>query len=349
MRPTIKNIAIELQLAVSTVSRALNGSYGVHPKTVERVQQKARELGYVPDLGAQQLAGKRSNFIGVFAPEFEFEATPEFAELFPPMHKALRLLGKDVLVFSVPFFAYEPGKLEKWVALRNLSGIIVLPGFGADHPMLQEALELEMPCVNFGGAYGRRCSTFTGGDYLGGRQAGACLGELGHLQIGIVSGPESLRICRDRYLGFQEGYEQSSGHPLPDTPMAYGDFSGASGGTAALKLWRENAGITAIFCMNDLMAMGAVAALSEAGVRIPEEMSIIGYDGAFFTAYTNPPLTTICHPYERLGERAVELLTDLIDGGQGTVFDGLPPQLIRRRTTAPCRVKDAADKTPDAV
>ncbi|GGG73466.1 LacI family DNA-binding transcriptional regulator [Paenibacillus radicis (ex Gao et al. 2016)] len=349
MRPTIKNIALELQLAVSTVSRALNGSYGVHPKTIERVQQKARELGYVPDLGAQQLAGKRSNFIGVFSPEFDFEATPEFAELFPPMHKALRLLGKDVLVFSVPFFDYEPGKLEQWVALRNLSGIIVLPGFGRDHPMLLEALVLEMPCVNFSGACGPRCSTFTGGDHLGGKQAGAYLGELGHLRVGILSGPESLRICRDRYLGFREGYEQSTGYSPPDMPMAFGDFSGASGGSGALELWRENPDITAIFCMNDLMAMGAVAALSEAGVRIPEELSVIGYDGAFFTAYTNPPLTTIRHPYERLGERAVELLMDLIDGGTGLVFDGLPPQLIRRRTTSPYMNEDAAGKTTDAV
>ncbi|WP_042169032.1 LacI family DNA-binding transcriptional regulator [Paenibacillus gorillae] len=349
MRPTIKNIALELQLAVSTVSRALNGSYGVHPRTVERVQQKARELGYVPDLGAQQLAGKRSNFIGVFAPEFDFEATPEFAELFPPMHKALRLLGKDVLVFSVPFFDYEPGKLEKWVALRNLSGIIVLPAFGKDHPMLQEALELEMPCVNFGGAYGRRCSTFTGGDRLGGQQVGAYLGELGHLRIGIVSGPEPLRICRDRYLGFLDGYEQSTGHSKQAVPMAYGDFSGASGGRAVLELWRNNPGLTAIFCMNDLMAMGAIAAMSEAGIRIPEELSVIGYDGAFFTAYTNPPLTTIRHPYERLGEQAVELLMNLIDGDEGVVFDGLPPQLIRRRTAAPCRNENTADKTTDAV
>ena len=210
MKVSIKDIAKELNLAVSTISRALNGSYGVHPKTIERVQQKAREMGYVPDLGAKQLVGKSSKLIGIFMPEFEFEATPEFHEFFPPLHKA----------------------------------------------------------------------------------------------------PAGL--------------------------AAAGDFSGASGARAALELYEKDPAITAICCANDLMAMGAIMALSQQGVRVPEDISVAGYDGAFFTAYTNPPLTTIRHANERIGIRAVEMLIELLNGGTGR-RESVPPVLVERQSVVEAR------------
>lgn len=331
-RITIKDIAIELNMAYSTVSRALNDNYGVHPSTKERVRQKARELGYIPDLGAKQLVSKRSDLIGVFMPEFEFEATPEFMEIFPPIHKALRALGKDVIIFSVPFSSYQPKSLKEWVQMRNLEGCVFMPPFSITHPLTKEALELQVPCVHMGGALGARCSHISSDDREGGRMVGRHLIEMGHRRIGFISGPKQLHICRERYTGFCDiymDYEGSHGTEF----MATGDFSGDSGARAAMELWNRSLGLTALFCANDLMAMGAIMALAQIGVRVPEEVSVVGYDGAFFTAYTNPPLTTVRNSLEKNGRRVAELLIELLNGGTGR-SEVISPILIERSSTS---------------
>lgn len=142
-------------------------------------------------------------------------------------------------------------------------------------------------------------------------------------------GPEHLPICQERYVGFREVLKEHIGVIHDSEGVAVGDFSGASGARAALELWKRNPGLTAIFCANDLMAMGAIMALSQEGVRIPEDISVVGYDGAFFTAYTNPPLTTVRHSNERIGIRAAESLMEVLDGDAGRK-DIIAPDLVER-------------------
>ncbi|WP_040952216.1 LacI family DNA-binding transcriptional regulator [Gorillibacterium massiliense] len=335
MKTTIKDLARELGLAVSTVSRALNGSYGVHPETIERVRQKAMELGYIPNMGAQQLVGKSSKLIGVFIPEFEFEATPEFMEFFPLLHQALRSFGKDAILFSIPYPG-DTGKtgsrLNEWIVMRNLEGCLFLPPFSTNHPLIRDALELNIPCVNFADALGPRCSIVNSDDREGGRMAARYLAEKGHRTIGYINGPGHLHICRERYAGFCEGLAEFGIAHSPDQ-AAEGDFSGTSGGKAAHMLQSTVDGMTAVFCANDLMAMGAMSAFAQEERRVPQDLSVIGYDGTFFTAYVYPPLTTIRHPYERLSTKAVELLMELLNGGTGRRVV-IPPAIMERMSVS---------------
>ncbi|QGQ95512.1 LacI family transcriptional regulator [Paenibacillus psychroresistens] len=328
MNISIKDIAKALNLSASTVSRALNGSYGVHRRTISRVEEMARSLGYVPNLGAQQLVGKRSNLIGVFMPEFDYEATPDFHDFFSPMHKALRTFGKDVIIFSIPFGAYQNNDLTQMVGKRNLEGCIFLPAFSKTHPIIKEALRLNVPSVNFGGAFGTQCSLIQSDDYEGGRMAGRYLAEKGHRQIAYINGPTSLQICKDRYAGFCEELFKA-GITMEAKSIAIGNFSGASGANAVRELWMQNPKVTAIFCANDLMAMGAIMALTQLGIRIPEQVSIVGYDGAAFTGYSNPPLTTVCHSAQRIGIRAAELLLEILHQGSSK-RERISPNLVER-------------------
>ncbi|WP_237728532.1 substrate-binding domain-containing protein [Paenibacillus sp. OSY-SE] len=103
-----------------------------------------------------------------------------------------------------------------------------------------------------------------------------------------------------------------------------------------MELYEKDPAITAICCANDLMAMGAIMALSQQGVRVPEDISVAGYDGAFFPAYTNPPLTTIRHANERIGIRAVEMLIELLNGGTGR-RESVPPVLVERQSVVEAR------------
>lgn len=328
MRVTIKDIARELKIGVSTVSRALNHSYGVHSDTIALVERKAAEIGYVPNLGAKQLVGKKSGLIGIFMPQFDMEATPEHHEFFPPLCKALRELGKDAVIFPVPHARYRQGSLAEWVQQRNLEGGIFMPPFWKSHPLMKEALKLKLPSVNLCDALGPHCSLVRSDDREGGRLAGRLLAEYGHRIIGYIDGPAHLSICQDRMAGFREAVENSTGTSVRIL-AAEGDFSGTSGARAASRLMRDHPDMTAVCCANDLMAMGAIAALEKEGVRVPGEVSVMGYDGAFFTAYMNPPLTTVCHSNGDIGVRAVELLANLLNGGPSK-GERIPPALVVR-------------------
>ncbi|MFC5406972.1 LacI family DNA-binding transcriptional regulator [Cohnella soli] len=328
----IKEIAKALGLSPSTVSRGLNGKYGVNPTTRMLIHEKAKEMGYVPHLGAKQLVGKSSRLIGLFVPQFEFEASSGFVEMFSPLQRALKHYDRDAMFFSIPFLNYEPQRLTECVGSRSLEGVVLFPAFSASHPIVEEASRIQVPCVNFEDVVGPRMSSVISDDKEGGRLAGRKLAEAGHRNIGYINGPQHLRICKSRYAGFVEALADAGITHRPEY-VAVGDFSGASGAEAAIGLLQANPGITALFCANDLMAMGAMMALAGRGIAVPQRVSVVGYDGDPFTAYATPPLTTIRHDRESVGERAAAMMMELLNGELGR-RDAISPSLIDRQSVA---------------
>ncbi|MCC3373310.1 LacI family DNA-binding transcriptional regulator [Cohnella sp. REN36] len=335
----IKAIAETLGISPSTVSRALNGKYGVRSQTREMILDKAKQLGYVPNLGAQQLVGKRSRLIGLFLPEFAGEASQGFIGLIPPLQRLLNEQGLHALIFSIPHADYERGRFTTCVISRGLEGCLLLSGFPETHPMIEEAIRLRVPCVHFGNAIGPRCSSVSSDNRVGGLLAGRLLLELGHRRIGFIGGPKDLRISRERHAGFLEAFG-AFGLQYDPALTANGDFSGRSGAVCASALWdRSGAGgrLTALFCANDLMAAGAIMGLAERGIRVPREVSVIGYDNDTFSAYLNPPLTTVHHDSEPIGPVALRLLLEVLEGKPGRRVT-LLPQLIERASAARIRI-----------
>ncbi|MUT64669.1 LacI family DNA-binding transcriptional regulator [Paenibacillus sp. NEAU-GSW1] len=332
MDATIQDIADKVGLSTSTVSRALNGSYGVHPRTIAKVQQAAMELGYVPNLGAKQLVTRKSNLIGLFMPELEKEFVREYDVLFASLRKALRLVGKDMLIFSVPVYDYKPNSLSQWVRMRNLEGCIFMQPFGKEHPLMKEALQLKVPAVSMGESVGIHCSLVRSDGCEGGRLIGRYLISQGHRKIGYVNGPVELPISQERYSGFCDALREA-GITHDANLLAAGDFSGASGVDAVQLLLEREPELTAICCANDLMAMGVLQELHRIGIAVPGRISVTGYDGAFYTAYTSPPLTTIRHRAGQIGLLAAELLIELLHGGTArTVL--MAPELVVRNSVA---------------
>ncbi len=336
MSVTIRDIAERVGVTTSTVSRALNGSYGVHPNTIAKVQKAAAELGYVPNLGAKQLVTRKSGLVGVFLPEFVFESIRDADDILPSVRKALRLYHKEMLIFSVPFFDYQPDSLNEWVQMRNLEGCIFMQPFSKEHPLMKEALKLKIPSVNLGSSLGPKCSMVASYDYEGGKMAGAFLAAKGHSIIGYVDGPAGLDICEERYRGFCTGLH-AAGIEHDAALVEAGNFSGTGGKVAAAALLQKSSQLTAICCANDLMAMGVLLELYNNSISVPDDISVIGYDGAFFSEYTIPPLTTISHNYESIGTRAADLLIELINGGSGKSVRCMPELIIRDSVGQPNR------------
>jgi LacI family transcriptional regulator len=250
--------------------------------------------------------------------------------MFSPLQMALQGQGKDAIFFSIPFLRYPEYRLTECISSRSLEGCLIFPAFSETHPIMQEALALNLPCVNFENVVGPRCSSVISDDRLGGRMAGRKLTEKGHRVIGFLSGPPQLRICKERYEGFCEALSEA-GIAHDPSLVAIGDFSGSGGAERALGLREANPAMTALFCANDLMAMGAMMAFAQSGVAVPDQVSIVGYDGDHFTPYTSPPMTTIKHSRGEVSSIAVSLLMELLEGnpGRGT---SVPPELIERQS-----------------
>lgn len=328
----IKRIARQLDLSPSTVSRALNGVYGVSRETRDKVLEAASRLGYVPHMGAKQLVGKGSDLIGVFAPRFPIEGSPGFLSLFGSLQQELNARGKDVMQFSVPLLDCPDGRLSAAMGSRGFDGCILLPAIDSAHPVLLEALHMQVPCVNFEDAVGARCSSAVSADREGGRLAGRLLAAKGHRQIGFIGGPAGLRICMQRYEGFHEALGEFG--ILPDPALREdGNFTGQSGAAAIRQLLRRAPDLTAVYCANDLMAMGAVMELADMGLSVPERLSVVGHDGEFFTAYTNPPMTTVAHDFRSMAAAAADMMMELLGGAAGR-RTAVSPLLLERRSTA---------------
>ncbi|MBW5447964.1 LacI family DNA-binding transcriptional regulator [Cohnella sp. CFH 77786] len=329
----IKDIALRLQLSPSTVSRALNGMYGVSAATKARVLEAARALGYVPNLGAKQLVGKGSGLAGLFAPILEEFEHSGFLDFYNRMQQELRRYGKDTILFTLPYVGYTRGKLAEYAGSRGLEGCILLHPFGEGHPLVEEALSIRLPCVNFESVTGESCASVVSDDAEGGRMAGRYLLERGHRSFAYVDGPPS-RVCRERLAGFREALKAGGIDPA-GIWILQGDFSGESGANAAERI-AERAGSarpTAVFCANDRMAAGAVMRFAELGLLVPRDFSVIGYDGDAYGAYLNPPLTTVRHARLSICSMAATRLVEMIEGGSGTL-DRVRPELVERKSVA---------------
>jgi LacI family transcriptional regulator len=330
---SIKDVAKKSGLSTSTVSRALNNQYGVSKRTMELVNQAVQELGYVPNLQARELVNKRSNLVGVIIPEMDFEARPAFFEILPDLSQTLSAYNKEIIISAVTPIpgVYQVNQLETFIKKRNLEGCIILPGFRSDHPIYKEAVHSQFPIVVVGESILSNNCSFIKMDHVKGTEIGTeYLIANGHKEIGFINGPRQASICMERLTGYKKAMRKAN-LTLDRDWIVESDFTGEGGALSVEKLMAKFPSITAIVFANDLMAIGAISALSKNNIKVPDDLSIIGYDGLFLTKYTNPPLTTIELKEAVMGVRMGKLLVELLDGGIGKK-ELLEPKITVRNT-----------------
>ncbi len=331
MNISIKDIARHCNLNPSTVSRALNNKYGVKPETKKRVMDAARELGYVPSLSARELVKQEGNLIGIIIPESDAEAQPAFFAMLPYINKKLSAYGMETIIYAFDPYRYINGELNKLIQKRRLRGCIIMPGFMKEHKIYEDIRDLNTPSVVMEvTVQSELCSSIHTDEVYGAYQATKHLISNGHSRIGFINGPEYIQICEERREGFEKALHES-GILIKSHDIIYSDFSGNGGGAAVLSLLDQAPDLTAVFCANDLMAMGAVSTLAEHGYCIPRDLSIVGFDGMFIGAYYNPPLTTVQNDDVKLGLQAAESLIRIIEE-KHTSQEWIKPELIIRKS-----------------
>lgn len=320
-------------MSVSTVSRALNGDYGVKPKTRALVLDAAKELGYVPNLAAKELVNQKSKLVGILIADSDYEARPAFFELLPYINKALALHHYRTIICTVSEIGYAKGELSDILISRNLNGCIVMSAFPSHHPIYDDIKRMDHPAVVLEqSVLGPNCSNLNTDEVMGAYMATRYLIERGHRRIAFVNGPESFEISRERLKGFLQAADEA-GLPPDARPVLWSDYTGSGGQEAAYRLLRLHPETTAVFYANDLMAMGAISSLAEAGVQVPEQLSVIGYDGLYVGKYYNPPLASVVIDNPAIGTKAAELLLELIHGGSGRTVR-VKPHLFQGKSVA---------------
>ncbi|MDR3517086.1 MAG: LacI family DNA-binding transcriptional regulator [Azospirillaceae bacterium] len=328
--PTLAEVAKVAGVSQMTASRAINNRSGVSKEKREDIQRIADEMGYVVNRAAQRLSGGRTRVIGVMAQLH----TTFTAELVLGAGGAARAAGYEMLVYSLPDNDRRPPGSVVDLLRQIADGVIALLPYESDYLETLSAAHLPVITVDYRGEESPFPSVASD-SYEGGRTAVRHLAELGHRRIAHITGNERLASARDRRRAYLDTMAQL-GLAIDPAQIATGDFSQRSGFEAANRLLALNPRPTAIFAANDISALGAISAIRDAGLRVPEDLSVVGFDDIPVAAQLHPPLTTIRQPMQQMGRSAVNMLLALIVGLEApSPRITLPTQLIVRGSTVP--------------
>jgi LacI family transcriptional regulator len=316
-RVTIKDVAREAGVNVSTASRALAGSYGVSKATREKILQVAEALKFRPNSIARGLVTGRSNTIGLLVSDIR---NPFFAEVARGVEDAADTAGLRVFVCNSDLDATKQMRYFEALRARQVDGVIINSISNMTAQQQRELADAGIPIVLLNRPSGSEpgFSTVTAENFEGGYQAGRYLIRLGHLSLGHITGPRNHGNLAERCRGFAKACE--SAEPQIAPTILYGNQSYEGGFELTKKLLIRNPTLTAIFAANDIMAFGALRALMEAGLKVPEDISVMGFDDLELASVITPPLTTVRQPKYEIGQAAVQILLSSTQVPERRVF-----------------------------
>ncbi|MCA9837784.1 MAG: LacI family DNA-binding transcriptional regulator [Trueperaceae bacterium] len=331
---SIKDVSRYANVSPSTVSRVLNGTAPVNAATKERVLKAVAHLNYKPNAFARGLVTNRSGGIGVIINEISssFHST-----LVQGIENVIEAAGMHLIVSSGHAKATRELKALNFISQRRPDAIIVRLETLSDDEIL-DWLEHEnvqnIPVVLIGRFIPELADSCIHLDNeLGGYLATQHLLATGHQKIAHISGPLLLKDSRDRLQGYRRGLEEV-GLAYDESYVIEGQFTETSGQQAMQALLERNLNLDAIFVANDQMAVGAFHILRQAGIRIPEDISIIGFDDLLISRYLYPALSTIRQPLIAMGEAAAQVALRELHQKDIKVEQSFTPELIQRQSVA---------------
>lgn len=304
----IREVARLAGVSVATVSRTLRSPERVLPDTRDKVNAAVEQAGYRPNLMAVQFRSRRTGNLVILVPTI---ANSFFAKVISGAQQAAQLAGYRLLLCDTQGREAIEREFAELVYAHQADGVIQLRAYdpfaapfpGAELPPIVNACEVihngPHPSISLDNRAAAKAMT----EYLI---------ELGHRRIGLIKGPKSSPLTRDRVAGYQDALNQA-GIEADPALVCHGDFTLKAGDDGAAAMLALPDRPTALFCENDEMAIGALKRIRQSGLRVPEDISLVGFDDIPFAAYCDPPLTTISQPAEAFGQRAVEMLIALIE------------------------------------
>jgi LacI family transcriptional regulator len=339
----IREVARLARVSTATVSRTINGSDKVTPETKERVQRAIEQLKFYPNTWARALGSGRSNLYGLIISDI---TNPFFPELVKSFEDMAVQFGQDVLVANTN---YDPARMEVCVSRmlqRKVDGVAVMTS-EMDERLITEFQDRDIPLVflDTGTAQGLTSNIVV--DYAAGVDAAVeHIASLGHREIAFIAGPSFLRSARIRRDAFARSLERNG---IDAGLMEEGNHQVDGGHDAMERLLRGKNRPTAVLASNDMTAIGALGAIHESGLRVPGDISIVGFDDIQISAFTMPALTTVRLSRDEIARVAFRALYSIRqDGGKGAEYS-VRPSLVVRQSTGPVLAQPARRARPSAA
>jgi len=333
---TIKDVAQHAQVSVATVSHVVNDTRFVSEATRLRVRQAIEELRYVPSALARSLKSNRTHTVGMMIPN---NSNPYFAEIIRGIEDTCYGAGFNVILCNSDDDPLKQSTYVRLLSEKQVDGLIVLSS-GSDVELLDTLRAATMPQVVVDREIDDLAADLVEVNHeAGGYLATQHLLQFGHRRIACIAGPQTLSSARQRVQGYRRALHEA-GLAVDDGLLRCGDFTSAGGHAAMSSLLDAASPVdrpSAVFASNDLMAIGAICAAAGAGLSIPKDLSVIGFDDIALAAYSNPPLSSIVQPKHQTGELAAQLLLQRIaqpDREPQRMI--LQPSLLVRQSTGPC-------------
>lgn len=326
-KPTLDTVAAEAGVSRATVSRVINGSPRVSPEVKTAVESAIAALGYVPNRAARSLAMRRTDSIALVMrePDATVLNDPYLGNIIIATSQTLIGTGVQLVLVNAQNTA-EHAQLADYVRSGHVDGVL-LASMHNDDPLPRLLVEAGIPTV----VHGRPAHPVPGLSYVdvdnvGGAQLAAeRLLSSGRRRIATIAGPQDMTAGIDRLNGFRQVVAKTD-------RVAYGDFTRESGQQAMVELLARHPDLDGVFAANDLMAIGALRALRDAGRRVPDDVAVVGYDDIELARHTEPPLTTIHQPIIHQARTMTELLLTQIGGDPVADPVVLPTELVERES-----------------
>lgn len=334
----MRDVADLAGVGLTTVSRAFSEPDKVSPETLQRIESAVRDLGYTVNMNARSLRGRKSGLVLVLLPDI---GNPFFSLVLKGVEEAARATGRVILIVetrrdTTPAQSYTTQSYMSQLDARRIDGMLVLDG----------SFPLEPPSGTEDGRYPivavtERAAT-EGLSYVGVDNVAAAraivmfLARMGHRDIAHIAGTPHTVTATERLRGFRDALAEL-GRPAEAVTVEHGDFSIASGRAAARRILARAQRPTAIFAASDEMAMGAIHELKTAGLRVPQDISVAGFDDIGFSEVFDPPITTIRQPRQEMGRLAMEMVVRRLEDDAPPEDAVLPFELIERASVARAR------------
>jgi LacI family transcriptional regulator len=339
--PKLQDVARRAGVSIATVSKVLSNTPYFSTETREKVLEAVKELGYRPHFAGRALSTGKTHIVGVVFPYIydSILKDPLVLAIIEGIEDELNQQGYNLLLHT-PRLTSESVDESYTELLRSgyLDGMIAIDSV-PHSPLPEMAQTYGIPLVVLG--YHNPILQVHSDDYRGGQLLMAHIIGLGHQQIGIIAIPPNKNVAvNERVRGLRDT-AQANGLNFDALPRVDGNYSAKSGAQALQDLIKQHPHLTAVICLNDRMAIGAIQQLQKNGVRVPDEMTVVGYDNLSLAELMTPPLTTVSQHASQLGSKSAQMLLELLNGNTPSTAV-LAPTLITRGTSAKPREMDSS-------
>jgi LacI family transcriptional regulator len=329
---SIKDVALKANVSTTTVSHVVNRTRFVSDKVRGEVEAAIRALDYVPSAVARSLKSNTTKTIGMLIPNC---SNPYFSEIVRSVEDHCFGAGYTLILCNTDDDPHRQGAYLQVLSEKRIDGMIII-STGEDRDLLRLLKGLPIPTVLLDREIGEvNCDLVETAHVQGGMMATEHLLDLGHRRIACLAGPADLNSSAQRIEGWRRALTNAGLAAEVESLLWHSDFSSQGGFNTMQTILASAQAPSAVFVCNDLMCMGALSAAHQAGVRVPQDLSLIGFDDIELAKFTSPALTTIAQPKHRIGVTAVDMVLERIQGGRVQARQViLQPELIVRNSTA---------------